>query len=205
MTASVHRLQLAEPVPPRYRGDCLPGGSNAARPCRWAGCRHNATGDCVLDVAESGGASNEEVARVLGVHRSRVSQIEVMALKKIVRNDWMAGYGDHEGTHGLSPLAAASQSAPRELEGAQARGPGESRYPGERVTTRLALTNHAAMRPEPKALAARAWQLYVEGAPCWADVACVLRAGHAGECELPEDIRRARAGEDRAKDRRVAE
>jgi hypothetical protein len=35
---------------PRTRGDCLPGGCNAERPCPWVSCRHN----LYLDVQRSG-------------------------------------------------------------------------------------------------------------------------------------------------------
>lgn len=208
---TLYRLPLAEPTPPRYRGDCLPGGSNEARPCRWSGCRHNTAGGCALDAADLGGVSVRDVASLLGLRRSEVEMAERRAFKKRNVKEALAPYRDHEASSGMSALAAAGESPSPESrkasawDGSRARGPGESRFRYEVTTVRLALTKHAALRPAPKAFAARAWALYLAGAPCFADRACVLRAGHAGPCEAPDDIRRARAGEERARDRRVTE
>ena len=78
------------PEPPVVRGDCLPGGSNAARPCLWTGCRYymgTKTGNsvCVLDIADQGGITLEEIAEMFGLTRERIRQIEARALVKLKR------------------------------------------------------------------------------------------------------------------------
>lgn len=96
---------------PRTRGDCLPGGTNAARPCPWVTCRHHLYLDvnpesgavklnfpdrepwdlvetCALDVAgniDDGGNTLDVVGRFLNVTRERVRQLEVDALKAVRR------------------------------------------------------------------------------------------------------------------------
>ena len=102
---------------PVTRGDCLSGGSNAARPCPWVSCRYHLalgvdehTGNiklvfpdvdvadmattCVLDVADEGGDTLEGVGRLLNLTRERIRQIEtqaaqVLAASRLVRR--MAG------------------------------------------------------------------------------------------------------------------
>lgn len=94
-------LNAAEPhieERPRHRGDCMPGGCNAERPCPWAGCRYHLalevgrTGaltinfpdreidelpdTCALDVAERGGLTLEEVGARMNLTRERVRQYE---------------------------------------------------------------------------------------------------------------------------------
>lgn len=95
---------LDEPLPqrPRTRGDCLPGGSNAMRPCPFVSCKyhlavevtaigslvHNHPGreidelpeTCALDVADRGEKTLEELGRILGVTRERARQIAEDAL-----------------------------------------------------------------------------------------------------------------------------
>lgn len=94
---------------PRVRADCLPGGINAARPCPWAACKyslilevHAASGaiklnadldaleqlraTCVLDVADRGGITLEEVGETLQVTRERIRQVEAQALALIARS-----------------------------------------------------------------------------------------------------------------------
>lgn len=76
-------------VPPRTRGDCQAGGVSAYRPCPWMECRFHIAGSeevsCVLDVAEQGGVTLEDVGRYLGVTRERIRQIETIALRKLKR------------------------------------------------------------------------------------------------------------------------
>lgn len=76
--------------PPRTRGDCLPGGLNAARPCPWADCRHHLYSperSCVLDVVdERGPLTLEEIGQLFGVSRERIRQIEENIVRKLKRN-----------------------------------------------------------------------------------------------------------------------
>lgn len=77
---------------PVVRGDCLPGGINEARPCPYNLCRwylypsESTEATCVLDVADQGGATLEQISKFLGVTRERVRQIEEKALRKINRD-----------------------------------------------------------------------------------------------------------------------
>jgi len=79
---------------PKKRSDCIYN----SRPCCWVRCRHHMiwaitgiekrTDDeicdlifslsetCVLDVADKGGATLEEIGQILGITRERVRQIE---------------------------------------------------------------------------------------------------------------------------------
>ncbi len=91
---------------PAVRGDCEPGGHNAARPCPWVSCSMHLHLDvsedgqrlklnfphldpdeipetCALDVADRGGVTLDEVGRISAVVRERVRQIEEKALKKL--------------------------------------------------------------------------------------------------------------------------
>ena len=61
-----------------------------ARPCLWTGCRYymgTKTGDsvCVLDIADQGGITLEEIAEMFGLTRERIRQIEALALAKLKR------------------------------------------------------------------------------------------------------------------------
>jgi hypothetical protein len=76
-----------EPLsPPRTRGDCLVGGENSLRPCRRSECRHHMVHpkhSCVLDLADRGGMTLEEVGEVFGLTRERIRQIEGIAFRKL--------------------------------------------------------------------------------------------------------------------------
>lgn len=95
---------------PGLRGDCLPGGFNAVRPCHYAGCpysllldvdrktgeiRHDLTSQiltlpytCALDVADITDETGRSVklrslTQWAGRHRERVRQLELRALDKM--------------------------------------------------------------------------------------------------------------------------
>jgi hypothetical protein len=95
---------------PATRGDCLAGGSNAARPCPWVSCAqhlaldvHESTGNlkvtlpatdgepdldamrdtCALDVADRGGDTLDEVGASMNITRERVRQLEAAALRAL--------------------------------------------------------------------------------------------------------------------------
>lgn len=71
---------------PRIRADCLEGGINSKRPCPYIGCKwhlDHPNESCVLDVADGGGVTLEEVGEYLGLTRERIRQIQVGALRKI--------------------------------------------------------------------------------------------------------------------------
>ncbi len=87
VSAEIHERVRLSTLSPKTRGDCLPGGHNEARPCRWRGCywhMENAKASCVLDVADNGGTTLEEVGEILGVTRERVRQIEAVAVQKLL-------------------------------------------------------------------------------------------------------------------------
>lgn len=99
-------------VVPQTRADCLPGGSNEARPCQFRACRHNlanAESSCVLDIVDDRGAlSLEEIGDLLGLTRERIRQIESVSLFKIYRHRFMR---DVSGAS-LSPV---SRTPPKDL------------------------------------------------------------------------------------------
>lgn len=74
---------------PTIRAECLPGGSQYIRPCRYRSCRFWLRGGgCVLDVAirTADGApepSYSEIAAWLGLSRESVRQAELAGLNKI--------------------------------------------------------------------------------------------------------------------------
>lgn len=82
-TAADPELQVVSAArPPSTRADCIDG----PRPCRWEGCRHALPGGgCVLDYAAANpdGATLADVARVLGLTRQRILQLEQKAMRKL--------------------------------------------------------------------------------------------------------------------------
>jgi hypothetical protein len=107
-TPTRRRWWLRNPVPdywrPRTREDC----ASVPRPCPYVGCLYNlyldqngrdlkfnfpyltpdqmpAAWSCVLDVAERGGVTLEEIGDALNVTRERTRQIELVALRKLHR------------------------------------------------------------------------------------------------------------------------
>jgi len=99
--------QVTSIVRPKTRGDCEPGGSNAARPCPWVSCRYHLYFDlrrngrpgrpraarvpeleeleetCALDLAAHGGMSHEEVGEALYLSGTRIEQVEKRALRRL--------------------------------------------------------------------------------------------------------------------------
>jgi hypothetical protein len=88
---------------PLVRGDCLAGGSNAARPCPWVSCAYHLALDvsedsgnikltfpgveiedmantCSLDLADTDGATLDEIGAAQNISRERVRQIELVAI-----------------------------------------------------------------------------------------------------------------------------
>lgn len=113
---------LPEPPRPRVRGDCLPGGFNAERPCRFCSCRHHLlllvdedTGTveqmaervedlphtCALDIADIADEANREtllrsLEPYLGVTRERIRQAQLRAQEKLGLELARGGYDPEE-------------------------------------------------------------------------------------------------------------
>lgn len=91
---------------PVRREDCLPGGMNAERPCPWVSCpwhlaldvnedtgsvKHNfpdvavweMAETCVLDVADRGHTTLEEIGEIVNLTRERIRQIETRGLARL--------------------------------------------------------------------------------------------------------------------------
>jgi len=74
---------------PKTRGDCRDG----LRPCPYVRCYYHLWSftrakplpheSCILDVADHGGATLEEVGKLMGITRERVRQIEYLALIRL--------------------------------------------------------------------------------------------------------------------------
>lgn len=91
------------PAPPRRRSECVDG----ARPCPHRSCRYNLADErrgvrstldsCVLDVAERGGASQADIARMLGVSREAVRRVEERGLTKlkVLADQGIVDFPDH--------------------------------------------------------------------------------------------------------------
>lgn len=114
---------------PRTRADCRDG----PRPCGWVSCRHHLYADiqrsghllinssvepdqmedsCALDVAERGGMTLVQIARILGVTKERVRQIVDTAM------DTMATRVDRDG--GLLPPSPDAPGTDEAAEGGDA-------------------------------------------------------------------------------------
>lgn len=88
-------LAEAERIRPLTRGQCRRG----LRPCPWVSCRYHLAirsldplrirdpqgmlETCVLDVADRGGATLEEISLIFGLTRERIRQIEERTLKRL--------------------------------------------------------------------------------------------------------------------------
>lgn len=100
--AAEDQVDMAQPSgKPKYRFECKDG----PRPCPFVSCRHhlyleaersgslkfnqpgveveNLQNSCALDVAEEGGLTLDDTAKLLGLTRERVRQIQDRALLKL--------------------------------------------------------------------------------------------------------------------------
>lgn len=91
-----------ERLRPRVRSDCIGG----PRPCPWVGCKYHLyldinprtgsiklnfpdiepwemTQSCVLDIADQGPVTLEDVGRIMNLTRERIRQLEVAASEKV--------------------------------------------------------------------------------------------------------------------------
>lgn len=101
----------AETERPTVRGDCLPGGKNAQRPCPFASCKHHLYIEivkggglqlnfpdielwdlkqtCSLDLADGGETPQEMIAEVLNVSKQRVSHVVDDTTRRLKRKRWL--------------------------------------------------------------------------------------------------------------------
>jgi len=121
-------IPTAHIVRPRTRGECV----EASRPCPFVSCRYHLYLDvtpagglklnyplaepwdlaetCVLDVADRGAATLEDVGASLNITRERVRQIEDAAVLKLSRPSTLKAlidYRDHESAQPISTLSEA--------------------------------------------------------------------------------------------------
>lgn len=87
---------------PVTRADCLPGGTNAERPCPYLGCKHHLALEtdgsggvremldwddgqpsCALDVADQGSHGLRETGDLLGLTKQWTREIELRAISKV--------------------------------------------------------------------------------------------------------------------------
>ena len=90
---------------PQTRGECLKGGSNEERPCPWITCKWHLYVEfsdhgreeidvatmkhsCLLDIADDGGMTLEEIGEMMKLTRERIRQIEAVALKKLEKRGY---------------------------------------------------------------------------------------------------------------------
>jgi hypothetical protein len=123
---------------PATRGDCLAGGSNAARPCPWVSCAqhlaldvHEGTGNvkiifpgadmepdldatrdtCALDVADRGGETLDEVGAATNLTRERIRQLESVALRALRALPMTCELADVEHTDSRGEVADADDGS----------------------------------------------------------------------------------------------
>lgn len=174
------------------------------------------TETCILDVADRGGATHDEIGRCMGVKRSRIQQIEARALKRLGVRLGLLAFAGHDCGQTQTPLAAAIDSNSRAGEETD----DWNLRPLEVMTVWLHIDRdevtddmvaraydprdeaHAEYRGEPKYEYAVAVNDVYERAsrngpwkpPC-PTYGCKLDAGHTSECDLP----RSRSKERRRK------
>ncbi len=102
---------------PRTRGEC----ENGPRPCPWVCCRHHLGSEprsggrlhvralppdhdtCALDVAARGPHTLESIAKLLGLTRERVRQIEARGLVQLRRGARRAARAAGDGEDAFRP------------------------------------------------------------------------------------------------------
>ena len=104
-----------ERLRPHKRSECI----NAQRPCQWVGCKYNLyldvnprTGSiilnfpekepweiqdsCVLDIADDGSITLEEIGKIMNLTRERIRQLEIGGIKQLRDDtDISLEYYDH--------------------------------------------------------------------------------------------------------------
>lgn len=119
---------------PVTRGDCLPGGSNAERPCPYAGCKHHLYMEvndrngniktnfpgvevwemretCALDVADRDGETLLDVGRLLNLTRERVRQLQDVALFDLAGGPLTQALADVEHIDSRGEIAASDDGS----------------------------------------------------------------------------------------------
>lgn len=169
---------------PKTRGDCV----NEPRPCPWIGCRYNNYIDvkesgsivknfpdkepedippersCSLDIADSKGASLEDVGRVLNMTRERVRQIQGTALHKLSIDPILSEHLDKPGSIHARIATNASQFG--EWSGNEASSESNEEVEEDKSEDDLSLLDGDAigfLSTHPKAdqlVTARIWRIY---------------------------------------------
>lgn len=121
-----------ERLRPRVRSDCLGG----PRPCPWVGCKYHLyldinprtgsiklnfpdiepwemTQSCVLDIADQGPVTLEDVGRIMNLTRERIRQLEVSASEKVRSSRVALEYREF---HRERPASSDSRPRPGEEE-----------------------------------------------------------------------------------------
>jgi len=93
---------------PTTRAECDRGGTNEERQCPFVSCKYHLfweyvkhhpdaevwdlKASCVLDVADEGGSTLENVGEVMGLTRERVRQLEADLLRKLRKKPILAQF-----------------------------------------------------------------------------------------------------------------
>lgn len=123
---------------PATRGDCLAGGSNAARPCPWLSCAQHLAltvdenngnvkvtlpgadmepdldamrDTCALDVADRGGETLDEVGAATNLTRERIRQLEAVALRALALDPLTCELADVEHVDSRGEVADADDGS----------------------------------------------------------------------------------------------
>jgi len=124
-----------ERLRPRVRSDCIGG----PRPCPWVGCKYHLyldinprtgsiklnfpdiepwemTRSCVLDIADEGPVTLEDVGRIMNLTRERIRQLEVAASEKVRSSRVAMEYREFHRESPRSPAHAAPPVRPEAEE-----------------------------------------------------------------------------------------